>query len=180
MDWSEIDKHGNLKDCGTIYYQLNGTSKENELSLRNALNKLGTIVSNKKKVLVVENIDLKATKRKSTYQNKKLNKITHTIPYARYLEMVDYLGYKFEFLIIKVHPAYTSQIGKIKYQDKMKLPSHIAASYVIARRGMKYSHNEHIPKEYKHFIQDIKEKHYWSKFNKIYKELEIQKKKKSN
>ena len=178
LDWSEIDKHGNLKDCGTIYYQLNGTSKENELSLRNALNKLGTIVSNKKKVLVVENIDLKATKRKSTYQNKKLNKITHTIPYARYLEMVDYLGYKFEFLVIKVHPAYTSQIGKLKYQDKMKLPSHISASYVIARRGMKYRHNEHIPKEYKHFIQDIKEKHYWSKFNKIYKELEKQKKKK--
>ena len=41
-------------------------------------------------------------------KNKKLNKITHTIPYARYLEMVDYLGYKFEFLIIKVHLAYTS------------------------------------------------------------------------
>ena len=128
----------------------------------------------------MEKIDLKTTKRKSTYQNKKLNKITHTIPYARYLEMVNYLGYKFEFLIIKVHLAYTSQIGKIKYQDKMKIPSHIAASYVIARRGMKYSHNEHIPKEYKHFIQDIKEKHYWSKFNKIYKELENKKRQLKN
>jgi len=52
-------------------------------SLRNALNKLGTIVSNKKKVLVVENIYLKTTRRKNTYQNKKLNKMTHTIPYVR-------------------------------------------------------------------------------------------------
>lgn len=52
-------------------------------SLRNVLNELGMIVSNKKKVLIVENIYLKTTRRKNTYQNKKLNKMTHTIPYVR-------------------------------------------------------------------------------------------------
>ena len=176
IDWSDINEQGNLVDYGVIHYELTGTSKENELSLRNALNQLGQIVSSKKKILVVENIDLKSARRKSTYRDKKLNKVIHLIPYARYLEMIDYLSYKYEFLVIKVHPAYTSKIGQIKYQDLMKLPSHIAASYVIARRGMKFKTNEKIPKQYRYLIANIKTNHYWSKFNKIHKELKKLKK----
>ena len=176
IDWSDIDEHGNLVDYGVIKYELTETSKENELSLRNALNQLGQIVSRKKKILVVENIDLKSARRKSTYRDKKLNKVIHFIPYARYLEMIDYLSYKYEFLVVKVHPAYTSKIGQIKYQDLMKLSSHIAASYVIARRGMKFKTNEKIPKRYRYLITDIKTKHYWSKFNKLHKELKKLKK----
>ena len=57
----------------------------------------------------------------------------------------------------------------------MKLPSHIAASFVIARRGMHFQRNEKVPKQYKDMIKDIKTKHYWSKFNKIEKELKKQK-----
>ena len=113
----------------------------------------------------MENIELKSSRRKSTYRDKKLNKVIHLIPYARYLEMIDYLSYKYGFLVVKVHSAYTSKIGQIKYQDLMKLPSHIAASYVIARRGMKFKTNEKIPKQYQYLITDIKPKHYWSKFN---------------
>ena len=175
IDWSDIDRHGNLIDYGVIKYQLDRSSKENELSLRKALDQLGEIVSHKKKILVVEDIDLHSARKKSTYRNKKLNKIIHLIPYAKYLEFIDYLSYKYEFLVIKVHPADTSKIGKIKYQDIMKLPSHIAASFVIARRGMHFQRNEKVPKQYKDMIKDIKTKHYWSKFNKIEKELKKQK-----
>ena len=171
IDWSDINQQGNLLESGTIKYTLNGSSKENETSLRNALIQLCEIVSNKKKILIVEDIDLKSVRRKSTYKNKKLNRIIHLIPYARYLQMITYLGYKYGFLVVKVHPADTSKIGQIKYQDRMKLPSHIAASFVIARRGMHFKNNEKVPKEYRGMITDIKYKHYWSKFNKIYKEL---------
>ena len=124
----------------------------------------------------MENIDLKSARRKSTYRDKKLNKVIHLIPYARYLEMIDYLSYKYEFLVVKVHPAYTSKIEQIKYQDLMKLPAHIAASYVIVRRGMKFKTNEKIPKQYRYLIANIKTNHYWSKFNKIHKELKKLKK----
>ena len=80
IDWSDINEQGNLVDYGVIHYELTGTTKENELSLRNALNQLGQIVSNKNKILVVENIDLKLARRKSTYRDKKLNKVIHLIP----------------------------------------------------------------------------------------------------
>ena len=178
IDWSEIDEHGNLLDRGSIKYKLDGTSKENEESLRNTLIQLCKIVVSKKKILIVEDIDLKSVRRKSTYRDKKLNRVIHLIPYARYLQMISYLGYKHDFLVRKVHPADTSKIGQIKYQDRMKLPSHIAASFVIARRGMHFKNNEKVPKEYRYMIGDTKGKHYWSKFNKIYKELEKQRKQK--
>ena len=40
--------------------------------------------------------------------------------------------------VSQVNPAYTSQIGKEKYSRKMGCNVHMAASYVIARRGMGY------------------------------------------
>ena len=41
-----------------------------------------------------------------------------------------------ESFLTKVNPAYTSYIGKTKYANSMKLNSHTAASFVIARRGL--------------------------------------------
>ena len=40
--------------------------------------------------------------------------------------------------VIQVNPAYTSQIGREKYSRKMGCTVHLAASFVIARRGMGY------------------------------------------
>jgi hypothetical protein len=65
---------------------------------------------------------------------------------------MEYIGFKYGFTITKVKPAYTSVIGALKYAKKMKLNSHVAASYVIARRGMGFTRNEKIPKEYRSII----------------------------
>ncbi|RGR75463.1 transposase, partial [Holdemania filiformis] len=40
--------------------------------------------------------------------------------------------------VVQVNPAYTSQIGKEKYSRKMGCTVHMAASFVIGRRGMGY------------------------------------------
>lgn len=38
--------------------------------------------------------------------------------------------------VFEVNPAYTSQIGKMKYMKRFGISIHEAASFVIARRGM--------------------------------------------
>lgn len=38
--------------------------------------------------------------------------------------------------LIKINPAYTSQLGELKYQDRFGLTRHHAAAMVIARRGL--------------------------------------------
>ncbi|TFG27579.1 MAG: hypothetical protein EU532_07110 [Promethearchaeota archaeon] len=55
--------------------------------------------------------------------------------------------------IRKVHPAYTSLIGKYKYSRSLNLSTHILASYVIARRGLGFE--EKFPPIYKWLLSQV-------------------------
>ena len=54
--------------------------------------------------------------------------------------------------VIKVDPAYTSLIGKLKYVRDKGMSVHQAASYVIARKGIGYK--EKILREYRVFVKE--------------------------
>jgi hypothetical protein len=54
--------------------------------------------------------------------------------------------------LIKVNPAYTSVIGKIKYAPIYRIDKDIAGAYVIARRGLGFK--EQIPKNYEKLLED--------------------------
>ncbi len=53
----------------------------------------------------------------------------------------------------KVHPAYTSIIGELKYSRSFNLSRHVLASYVIARRGIGF--REVIPAFYKRVLAQV-------------------------
>ena len=167
LDLSDIDAKGNLLGTKTIYYSINGTSEENALSLRNALDEVGKYVDSKHKILVIEDLNTKDSKTKANRDEtnqKELNYILHSFSYARYNEMVDYLKIKYNFEVKRVSPKYTSIIGKLKYSDRMKLNSHVSASYVIARRGLGFQ--ERILKHQRELIpSEMKYKHNWAKWN---------------
>lgn len=55
--------------------------------------------------------------------------------------------------IKKVHPAYTSLIGKYNYSRLYNLSTHVLASYVIARKGLKFK--EEIPAIYKWLLIQV-------------------------
>jgi hypothetical protein len=54
--------------------------------------------------------------------------------------------------LIKVNPAYTSVIGKIKYAPIYRIDKDIAGAYVIARRGLGFK--ESLPKNYRKLLED--------------------------
>ena len=170
LDISEIDEKGNLVSVVTIPYQITGDSKVNERELRAALNIVGMMVQKSHKCLVIERLDTRDSKRRSTYRDPITNKIFHTFAYERYSDFVDWLGYQYGFEIIKVNPAFTSIIGSLKYAIPRKLNSHQAASYVIARRGMVFKEN--ITKQYRPLV-DNPNKHHWSQWNQIHKKLQV-------
>lgn len=171
LDISETDAKGNLIRLMTIPYTVTDNAVLNEVSLRKALDEIGKLVSASCKCLCIEDLDTRGSKRKSTYRDPVTNRIFHRFPYERYLDFADWLGYKYGFEVIKVHPAYTSVIGKLKYGIPKKINVHQAASYVIARRGMGFK--EKVLDKYKPIIEDIKDKHYWSKWNRINKQLQL-------
>jgi hypothetical protein len=67
---------------------------------------------------------------------------------------------------IKVNPAYTSIIGRYKYQKQFGLSVHQATAMVIARRG--YRLKEKLPKSVREILPlKTKEsnRHHWSQWN---------------
>ena len=89
----------------------------------------------------------------------------HQFSYASLLEGLEREAIREGVEIIKVNPAYSSIIGRYKYQKQFGLTVHQAAAMVIARRGYRY--NEKLPKDVRLILpQKIKDtnKHHWSKW----------------
>lgn len=167
LDVTETDAKGNLLNSFTHYYDLYLTTDDNEVSLRKALNEIGKYASDKHKPIVIEDVNLyknnfKHNKDKTT--QRKLNKALHSLPYSKYKDFANYLRTKYSLDVIVVNPAFTSTIGKLKYKDSKKLNAHISASYVIARRGMKF--NEKLLKtQVVKIPENIRNSHEWKKWS---------------
>jgi hypothetical protein len=54
--------------------------------------------------------------------------------------------------LIKVNPAYTSIIGKLKYSPMLGIDKDVAGAYVIGRRGLGFE--ERLPKNYRELLKD--------------------------
>ncbi len=54
--------------------------------------------------------------------------------------------------LIKVNPAYTSIVGKLKYSPMLGIDKDVASAYVIARRGLGFE--ERLPKNYRELLKD--------------------------
>ena len=154
IDLTNIDSNGNLIDYKTINYKITNSSKENETSLRKAICEVGNYIKTNNKILAKENLNLQKLKDKCKYQRKDYNKMLHFFPFAKIEEFLNNEACKNNFSIINVDPSYTSIIGKYKYANNKKLNSHIAASYVIGRRALRYK--EKIPKDLKALLPNNK------------------------
>jgi hypothetical protein len=71
--------------------------------------------------------------------------MTHEFIWSKFLKAVDRCAVREGVPVIKVKPAFTSIIGILKYQHMYGISNHESAAYVIARRGLGFSH-EKIPK----------------------------------
>ena len=100
---------------------------------------------------------------KDKHKQKVLNYTLHRLPYSRFLEIVNFLRIKYSIDIIIVNSAFTSIIGKLKYSYKYKLPTHIAASYVIGRRALGFSDSP--LKHQNRYLTDIINKSEWTKWS---------------
>jgi IS605 OrfB family transposase len=99
----------------------------------------------------------------------KYNRRTIPFTYRQMSEMIARRGLRKGLIIKRVNPAYTSVIGNLKYAKMYGISGHIAAAYVIARRGLGLQ--ERLPKALiqqfgaliKLIEQDVASEHYTPK-----------------
>jgi IS605 OrfB family transposase len=89
--------------------------------------------------LVIEDLDIRRNGGSARYQRR-------TVPFA-YRQLTQALvrrALRAGMVVKRVNPAYTSWIGRLKYVGQYGVSVHLAAAYVIARRGLGLE--ERIPK----------------------------------
>lgn len=132
---SELDKNGNVLRHKIISYNLvNACSGHAEQIISTALEEVFSWCRQSKKPLVMEDLKLKHVANR--YGSKRRNFVTSRFAFSKVTELVDSKSVKYSIAVTKVNPAYTSQIGKVRYMKKYGLSIHEAASVAIGRRGL--------------------------------------------
>lgn len=135
---TEINKQGNMVKTYNLDYRFgSGNKTKNDLELV-----IGQVIKEaleKGKDVVVEKLDFKVKKSELiSKKNKKYNEMLSSLPYSIYGSIIKSKCAKNKVYLHQVNPAWTSYIGNIKYAIPRKMNIHTSASFVIARRGMKF------------------------------------------
>ena len=159
---TELDKNGNLIHHEVIRFDITGkTNEQREQILSNSLEQIFKYASQKCKPVAMEN--LKDIKNESMYKNEELNRKLSEFAYTKITQLAESKSYKYGIGLYNAAPAFTSQIGKIKYMRHYGISIHVAAAMAIGRRAMGFK--ERPPKELRPLIpQDNKNRHHWSQW----------------
>lgn len=136
---SEVKEDGNLTGTDKIYYRFKQGDKTTN-DLRQLALDIATRCKENNMSLAIENLDFGKKKSKiSKYKkDEKYNDMIHSLAYSKFNEYISRACFSHGVWLSRVNPAYTSYIGKKKYNEIKKLNTHTSASYVIARRGMRF------------------------------------------
>lgn len=140
ISWSELDKEGH-RICGGIeQFDLRKMSSERRTDiLGRVCAKIVAECERTGKPLVMEDISLTEKRASMAYGNKKANFMVSAFAYNKMTELLHGRCLRKGIPVIKINPAYTSMLAKIKYMKNLQSTVHEAASYVIGRRGMGFS-----------------------------------------
>ena len=135
--WADVSSDGNLIKAGAIPFTLDGLSSGHAKEILGvAVKKLVSLAVDRKKPIVREDLDFVRKKAQMEYREKRQNRKLSALTYSKAIAMVEARAFREDTAVLKVNPAYTSLIAKVKYMKLKNLPIHCAAAYVIGRRGM--------------------------------------------
>lgn len=134
---SDINKDGD-RIGGTVFY-FDPEAKTNcQISedIGRMMAKVGRYCADHKKALVMEDLDTTISKNGLRYGPAKRNRHASIFAYRKMTACIENQSYKQSFGILKIDPAYTSQMGKFLFMRKFGLSIHVSASYAIGLKGM--------------------------------------------
>jgi len=146
-------KDGNLEKYERISLDslLEGSSEKREYLSWQVAHQVVEIAKRERKAIVVENLE-KLPKGKRGDGLPKLRQKLQKWIYKGLLQKIEIVARRNGIQVIKVNPAYTSIIGKLKYAPLYNIDKDKAGAYVIAKRGLGFK--ERLPKNYRKLLED--------------------------
>jgi IS605 OrfB family transposase len=146
-------KDGNLENYERISLDklLEGSSEKREYLSWQTAHQVVEIAKKAQKAIVIENLT-RLPKGKRGDGLPKLRQKLQKWVYKALLQKIEIVARRNGVQVIKVNPAYTSIIGKLKYAPLYNIDKDTAGAYVIARRGLGFK--ERLPKNYQKLLKD--------------------------
>jgi IS605 OrfB family transposase len=146
-------RDGNLEKYERISLNglLDGNADKREYLSWQIAHQVVEIAKREGKAIVMENLEKVPKGRRGDGMSKLRQKLQKWI-YKELLEKIEVVGKRNGVQVIKVNPAYTSVIGKLKYSPMLGIDKDVAGAYVIARRGLGFE--ERLPKNYRELLKD--------------------------
>jgi len=146
-------KDGNLEKYERISLDklLEGSSEKRAYLSWQTAHQVVEFAKRERKAIVIENLE-KLPKGKRGDGLPKLRQRLQKWVYKALLQKIEIVSRRNGIQVIKVNPAYTSIIGKLKYAPLYNIDKDTAGAYVIARRGLGFK--ERLPKNYKELLKD--------------------------
>jgi len=146
-------KDGNLEKYERISLDklLEGSSEKRAYLSWQTAHQVVEIAKRERKALVVENLEELPKGRRGDGLPKLRQRLQKWV-YKGLLQKIEIVARRNGIQVIKVNPAYTSIIGKLKYAPLYNIDKDTAGAYVIARRGLGFK--ERLPKNYRGLLKD--------------------------
>lgn len=134
---TDIDKDGNRISSLVLRFdpELKTDGQVSE-EIGRVMSHVGRFCRERKKPLVMEDLDTTGTKHGLRYGSRKGNRHATIFSYRKMTSCLENQSFKQDFGIIKINPAYTSQMGKFLFMRKYGISIHEAASYAVGLKGM--------------------------------------------
>ncbi|GIO23290.1 IS200/IS605 family accessory protein TnpB-related protein [Oceanobacillus sp. J11TS1] len=134
---SNMNEKGQLVASCTIPFDLEKkTTGQAVKIIEAAAIQVVDIAHAEKKPIAMEKLAISPSKVINPYGNKKANRKISMFAYRKMVQAIKARAEKIGVAVFEVNPAFTSQIGKMKYMKRFGISIHEAASFVIARRAM--------------------------------------------
>ena len=163
---TEVDRFGNLLTSFDVELDLKDKTRHQSLdNIACAVKKITDYAVKKSKPIVIEKLDFSQKKKELKNNNKpkssndklisfgknnpvnkdnkhkqhthkQYNQMLSSFAYGKIISLFKSRSFDKGLEVIEVNPAYTSVIGRFKYQNQYKLTTHQSAALVIARRGL--------------------------------------------
>ncbi len=157
IDWTLIDRHGNLKRHGSIKINVQDKhSNQTEDIIGKAVAQVVRIAAQHNVPIVIENLDFAKKKASMKEKGAKYARMLSAMAYSQFTQMIESKCFKSGIELIKIDAAYTSVIGVTKYMAVYGLNSGCAAALVIARRGQ--GRTERLPKRLDSYFKKPEDK----------------------
>jgi IS605 OrfB family transposase len=169
IGWAYVDCDGNLKAKGQIPLQMGVPNGQQQAQIVEACLAISTLALAFECPVICEELDFATKKQQLGEKAKRYARMLSSWAHAEFFTQLRAILTNRGIYLKTVNPAYTSIIGLVKYMRMYGLSSDTAAALVMARRGMRLAEN--IPGSITAYSEVNSEKHVWSQWNQLNKQI---------